>query len=96
MARVRISSCGIVEVMIHDPHQIQLPDLALHQQEDLTMFGRLVFALCCGNVAASSPHNFQRSLDVMGRSYSPDLKHAALFLISKGGPHRVCSFYHGC
>lgn len=86
--RVRISSCGIVEVMIHDPHQVQLPDLALHQQEDLTMFGRLVFALCCGNVAASSPQNFQKSLDAMGRSYSPDMKHAALFLISKGGPHR--------
>lgn len=82
--RVRISSCGIVDIMMHDTHQ----DIGTLQQEDLLMFGRLLFALCCNNATASSPLNFQRSLEMMGRDYSPDVKHAALFLIGKGGPHR--------
>ncbi|KAF7326956.1 PAN2-PAN3 deadenylation complex subunit PAN3 [Mycena venus] len=63
-------------------------DVHLLQQEDLTMFGRLVFALCTGNVMASSGGNFQKSLEVMGRLYSPEVKTVALFLVNKGGPHR--------
>ncbi|KAF9468239.1 hypothetical protein BDZ94DRAFT_1154429 [Collybia nuda] len=82
--RVRISSCGIVDVLMHDMHQ----DMGHLQQEDLTMFGRLIFALCCNNVAASSAPHFQKSMEFMGRNYSPDVKNAALFLISKSGPHR--------
>lgn len=67
-------------------------DVHLLQQEDLTMFGRLVFALCTGNLMASSGGNFQKSLEVMGRLYSPEVKTVALFLVNKGGPHKVCSF----
>lgn len=70
---------------MHDTHQ----DMAMLQQEDLTMLGRLLFALCCNNVAASSGQNFQKSLELIGRTYSPEIKNAALFLINKGGPHRV-------
>ncbi|EDR08760.1 uncharacterized protein LACBIDRAFT_297339 [Laccaria bicolor S238N-H82] len=47
--RIRISSCGIVDVLMHD---------AVQQQEDLTMFGRLVFALCCNNVSAATSARF--------------------------------------
>ncbi|RDB23923.1 PAB-dependent poly(A)-specific ribonuclease subunit PAN3 [Hypsizygus marmoreus] len=82
--RVRISACGVIDVLMHDTPQ----DMGLLQQEDLTMLGRLVFALCCGNVAASSGQNFQKSLELIGRNYSPEVKNVALFLISKGGPHR--------
>ncbi|GLB44144.1 putative regulatory subunit of the poly(A)-nuclease (PAN) deadenylation complex, one of two cytoplasmic mRNA deadenylases involved in mRNA turnover [Lyophyllum shimeji] len=82
--RIRISSCGVIDVLLHDTPQ----DIGILQQEDLTMFGRLLFALCCNNVTASSGQNFQKSLDFMGRNYSPDIKNVALFLISKGGPHR--------
>lgn len=68
-------------------------DMGHLQQEDLTMFGRLLFALCCNNLAASSGPHFQKSLEFMGRNYSSDVKNAALFLISKGGPHRVWRLY---
>ena len=82
---IRISSCGIVDVLMHDAVQ----DMMLLQQEDLTMFGRLVLALCCNNISAASPPHFQKSLELIGRLYSADIKNVALFLISKGGPHRV-------
>ncbi|EDR09381.1 uncharacterized protein LACBIDRAFT_248700 [Laccaria bicolor S238N-H82] len=82
--RIRISSCGIVDVLMHDTVQ----DMLTLQQEDLTMFGRLVFALCCNNVSAATSAHFQKSLELIGRLYSADVKNVALFLISKGGPHR--------
>ncbi|KAJ7631888.1 hypothetical protein DFH06DRAFT_1223164 [Mycena polygramma] len=82
--RLRVSSCGIVDVLMYDTPQ----DVHSLQQEDLTMFGRLVFALCTGNVMASSGGNFQKSLEVMGRVYTPEVKTVALFLVNKGGPHK--------
>jgi len=70
---------------MYDAHQ----DIALLQQEDLAMFGRLLFALCCNNVAAANGVNVQKSLEMIGRLYSTDVKNVALFLISKGGTHKV-------
>ncbi|KAJ7484104.1 hypothetical protein B0H11DRAFT_2020177 [Mycena galericulata] len=81
---VRVGSCGIVDVLMYDTPQ----DVHILQQEDLTMFGRLVFALCTGNIMASSGGNFQKSLEVMGRLYTPEVKTVALFLVNKGGPHK--------
>ncbi|KAJ7075654.1 hypothetical protein B0H15DRAFT_941471 [Mycena belliarum] len=82
--RLRVGSCGIVDVLMHEtPH-----DVHLLQQEDLTMFGRLVFALCTGNVMASNGGNFQKSLEIMGRLYTPEVKTVALFLVNKGGSHK--------
>ncbi|KAJ7222503.1 hypothetical protein GGX14DRAFT_428896 [Mycena pura] len=83
-SRIRVSSCGVVDVLMYDTPQ----DMHLLQLEDLTLFGRLVFALCTGNVMASSGGNFQKSLEVMGRMYSPEIKSVALFLVNKGGPHK--------
>ena len=80
---VRISSCGILDVIMHDTHQ----DVHSLLQEDLAMFGRLLFALCCNNLAAVN--NLTKSLETMGRLYSLDLKNVALWLISKPGPHKV-------
>jgi PAB-dependent poly(A)-specific ribonuclease subunit 3 len=63
----------------------------LLQQEDLTMFGRLLFALCTGTLATSGGgggSSFQKSLEAMGRLYSPEVKSVALFLVNKGGPHK--------
>ncbi|KAF7373486.1 PAN2-PAN3 deadenylation complex subunit PAN3 [Mycena sanguinolenta] len=82
--RIRVGSCGIVDVLMYDTPQ----DVHMLQQEDLTMFGRLVFALCTGNVMAASGGNFQKSLEVMGRLYTPEVKTVALFLVNKGGPHK--------
>ncbi|KAI0759114.1 kinase-like domain-containing protein [Fomes fomentarius] len=78
--RVRIGSCGIVDVLMHDVRT----DVAYLQQDDLTMFGALIFMLCCQNLSAMN--NLQKAIDHLGRNYSADLKSVALFLISKAGP----------
>ncbi|KAF9265152.1 hypothetical protein L218DRAFT_925024 [Marasmius fiardii PR-910] len=83
--RIRISSCGVIDVLLHDAPQ----DIHYLQQEDLSQFGRLVFALACSNPNAAATTNFQKSLDHMSLLYSPDVKTAALFLISKSTPHKV-------
>ena len=59
------------------------------QQEDLLMFGKVVFALCCNNVAAWNPQHLQTSLETIGRIYSTDIKNVALFLIGHTR-QRVC------
>jgi PAB-dependent poly(A)-specific ribonuclease subunit 3 len=76
--RIRISSCGIVDVLMYDSRQ----DIAVLQQEDLAMFGRLIFQLCCNNLAVMNS-------ETLGRQYSGDMKNVVLFLISKPGPHKV-------
>ena len=58
------------------------------QQEDLVMFGRLIFALCCNNMAAVN--NLPKSLETMGKHYSTDIKNVALFCFGKVGVHKVC------
>ena len=82
---VRIGSCGLIDVLMYDTPQ----DVSLLQQEDLVMFGRLLYALCCSTLAVTNGASFQKSLDTIGRQYSQDLKNAILFLMSKAGPHRV-------
>lgn len=83
--RIRISSCGVIDVLMHDAPQ----DVHYLQQEDLSQFGRLIFTLACNNPNAAATSNFQKSLDHISRLYSPDIKTAALFLISKSTPHKV-------
>ncbi|KAG7087447.1 hypothetical protein E1B28_013413 [Marasmius oreades] len=83
--RIRISSCGVIDVLLYETPQ----DVHYLQQEDLSQFGRLVFALACNNSNAAATTNFQKSLDHMSRMYSHDIKTAALFLISKSTPHKV-------
>ena len=61
------------------------------QQEDLLMFGQVVFALCC-NVAASNPQRLQMSLETIGRIYSLNIRNVALFLIGHTR-QRVCDIY---
>ncbi|KAF7320832.1 PAN2-PAN3 deadenylation complex subunit PAN3 [Mycena chlorophos] len=87
--RLRVSSCGIVDVLMHDSVQMHTQqDMHALQQEDLTMFGRLVFALCSGQALGWSGGNFQKTIELMGRVYSPEVKAVALFLINKGAPHK--------
>ena len=68
-----------MDVLMHDTPQ----DIHLLQQEDLTQFGRLIFALCCGNPGASVGPHFQKSIDHIMRFYGQDMKSLALWLISK-------------
>lgn len=78
--RVRVSSCGIVDVLTHDARQ----DMGMLQQEDLAMFGRLLLTLCCGN--ASTAGNVQKAVEMMSRHYSQELKNVALYLVAKPSP----------
>ncbi|KAF8512098.1 hypothetical protein BU17DRAFT_96630 [Hysterangium stoloniferum] len=78
--RVRIGSCGVGDVVAYDARQ----DVHILQQEDILQFGRLILALCCNNLAAAN--NLTKSLEVVMRNYTPDLKTVILFLISKPSP----------
>lgn len=69
--------------------QVPPQDVHFAQQDDLSAFGKLIFAMACCNAQAHAPAQFQRSLDYMTRHYGPDVKAAALFLISKNSPHKV-------
>lgn len=69
--------------MLHEARQ----DVIVLQQEDLVLFGKLVLALCCNNVAAFN--NLPKSLDNLSRHYSQDLKNVVLFLLTKPGLHKV-------
>ena len=73
---------------MHDTPQ----DMHSLQQEDLLMFGQVVFALCCNNAAASNPQHLQTSLETIGRIYSLDIRNVALFLIGHTR-QRVCDIY---
>lgn len=66
-----------------------LQDIVLLQQEDLNMFGRLIFSLCCNNITATSGQNIQKSLDFIGRNYSTELKEVAIWFTSRMAPIRV-------
>ncbi|KZT64836.1 hypothetical protein DAEQUDRAFT_698078 [Daedalea quercina L-15889] len=81
--RVRISSCGVVDVLTYEAR----PEVALLQQEDLMMFGKLVFALCTNNLAAMN--NFAKAVESVGRHYSAELKAVSLFLVSKPAPNKT-------
>jgi len=92
--RVRLGSCAILDLLLyphHDPSSINPMSAALSHinnitlmQEDLTMFGRLLFCLsCAGDANAWTAPHFQNSLDSIARWYNPQLKSVCLWLISK-------------
>lgn len=99
--RLRISSCGLIDVLMYD-HATRMTasggqdaQQLLNQQQldDLSMFGRLIIGLCVGATNAATGGQFQKSLEIMARGYSQDVKAAALFLISKNNPHRVSTSF---
>ncbi|KAJ3869352.1 kinase-like domain-containing protein [Lentinula novae-zelandiae] len=85
--RVRIGSCAVWDVLTYDQHL----DMVALQHDDLQQFGRLIFALCCNNLQATTNGNFQKSLEIISKTYSHDVKNIALFLISKNHPHKNIS-----
>lgn len=60
------------------------------QQEDFSMFGRLVFNLCCTSIGVMN--DLQKAVANLSKGYSADVKNVALFLISKPSPHKVCIY----
>lgn len=77
--RLRISSCGIIDVLLHDTQE---QEMSLLQQEDLLMFGTLIFVLMTGNVSATNPTHFPQSVEAM-RSRSSDLQALVGLLMNK-------------
>ncbi|KAA1475775.1 hypothetical protein DENSPDRAFT_842626 [Dentipellis sp. KUC8613] len=95
--RVRISSCGLADVLSYSPTNVPpstpgAPSPAtsayttLLQQEDLVSFGKLIFALCCGSQTAIN--NVNKALETLSKNYSADVKNVALFCLSKPGIHK--------
>lgn len=62
-------------------------DVTFLQQEDLAMFGKVVFSLGCYNV--SPLNNIPRSLETITRQYSQDVRNVAVYLINKPERHKV-------
>lgn len=76
--RLRISCAGLVDVLQFDNTTEQ--KRALHQQEDLLSFGKLIISLACNSPA---PATSMQSFEYMSRFYSPDLKNVAYYLLGK-------------
>lgn len=51
-----------------------MQNLLIFQQEDLCALGKLVLALACKSLISVQPENIKTSLDLVGRTYSSDLR----------------------
>ncbi|KPI96186.1 PAB-dependent poly(A)-specific ribonuclease subunit 3 [Papilio xuthus] len=80
--RVRIAWCGTADVMDHS-HGI---DIVQAQQEDLVALGRLALALAIRSIHCD---NLAASMDLVARSYSPDLQNLIIFLLTKSPGRRT-------
>lgn len=76
--RLRISCSGLLDVLQYDGIS---QTTAMHQQEDLLSFGKLIVTLACNSPQSSS--NLPQSFEYVQRFYTPDLKNVALYLLSK-------------
>lgn len=75
--RIRVNGVGILDVLAFD-NQTPMP---LFQQEDLLNFGQLILALCSDYVQPGQ--HIASSLEIIGRTYSPDLKNLVAYLLGK-------------
>lgn len=51
-----------------------------YQQEDLTALGKLVLALACKSTVAVQRENITTALDIVGRTYTADLRNLIMWL----------------
>ena len=77
-----------MDILTHDNRA----DLQALQQEDMMMLGKLIFVLACNNTNAIN--NLAKSVEVLGRHYSPDMKQLAIYLISSPSPHKVSQMHY--
>jgi len=86
--RLRLSGCGVFDVLTHESFlQANNPKVLLQhfQQEDLIAFGKLCLVLASNSItAAAQRDNWQQSLELISRSYSPDLRSLIFYLLSSG------------
>ncbi|UJR21899.1 hypothetical protein I4U23_024970 [Adineta vaga] len=76
-SRVWLSGVGIFDIL---EGTIQG---AVHQhiQNDLQDFGRLILMLACNSIVGAQKEHLQTSLEIVQRSYSPDLKNLILHFL---------------
>jgi len=74
--RIRLNCCSILDVL-HFDAQRPIQDC---QQDDYVAFGKVIMALACNNSHAFV--NAQKSMDYIGRTYTPELKSLLLYLFN--------------
>ncbi|XP_050312356.1 PAN2-PAN3 deadenylation complex subunit pan3 isoform X2 [Anthonomus grandis grandis] len=81
--RLRLSCLAVMDVVIHEGTSVNHVALVQHyQQQDLTSLGKLVLALACKSTMAVQRDNMPIALEMVQRSYSPDLHHLISTLLS--------------
>jgi len=76
-SRIWLSGVGISDIL-----DGTIPG-AVHQhiQSDLQEFGRLILMLACNSIVGAQKEHLQTSLEIVQRSYSPDLKNLILHFL---------------
>ncbi|EWC47134.1 hypothetical protein DRE_03503 [Drechslerella stenobrocha 248] len=84
--RIRINCCSIFDVL-HFEGGRTLLEL---QQDDYIAFGKLILSIACNNPHAIN--NAQKSMDYVGRTFTPELKNFLLYVFNgpaNGGPRTM-------
>lgn len=82
--RLRLSCLGMMDVILSETNA-SINHVALmqhYQQEDLTALGKLVLALACKSTMAVQRENISTALEMVNRSYTSDLRHLIMYLLS--------------
>ena len=80
--RVRLNCVAINDLLRHDLND----DLAQSQQEDLSAFGQVMLSLACNSLSVGQ--NVAKAVEMVGKHYSPELRSAISFLLSKPAPSK--------
>lgn len=85
-SRLRLSCLGVLDVIVGDAGSAaaggQVALLQHYQQEDLSALGKLVLALGCKSTMAVQPGNITTAVEVVGRTYTNDLRNLLMYLLS--------------
>lgn len=81
-SRLRLSCLGVTDVITHDNNTSTTALVPHYQQEDLSALGKLVLALACKSLIAVQRENIQTSLELVSRTYTPDLRNLILYLLT--------------
>ncbi|CAG9856789.1 unnamed protein product [Phyllotreta striolata] len=81
--RLRLSCLGVMDV-VHQETNTTINHVTLlqhYQQEDLTALGKVVLALACKSTTAVQRENINTALEIVGRSYTSDLRNLIMYLL---------------
>ncbi|XP_035709108.1 PAN2-PAN3 deadenylation complex subunit Pan3 isoform X2 [Folsomia candida] len=79
---IRLSNCGIYDLVTFDPNSNPAAMVSFYQQEDLVSFGKLLLALACNSLLAVQRDNLNTSMDLISRTYSADLRNLIGYLMN--------------